>query len=224
MAKDYRGTAIKYAQDVTGGKIIAGDDVINACARFLKDLEREDIELRMHDPNLAIGIMEKTLVHKQGETLDGQSLMGKPLILEPFQVFIVVNLLGWYYTGTNIRRFKEAFIMLARKNGKTTLIAGIAWAVGIIQRKSGSVIFMVANALKQTLQAFNFLKFSIEYRKLDRTFDIKDNSFEHSIKYQFRKPDGTPDGTLEIQAMPANPDRQDSFNSNFTIADEVGTR
>ena len=223
MAKNYKGTAIKYAQDVTNGKIIAGDDVINACARFLKDLERDDIELRMHDPNLAIGIMEKTLVHKQGETLDGQPLMGKPLILEPFQVFIVVNLLGWYYTGTNIRRFKESFIMLARKNGKTTLIAGIAWAVGIIQRRSGSVIYMVANALKQTLQAFNFLKFSIEYRKLDKTFEIKDNSFEHSIKYQFRKPDGTPDGTLEIQAMPANPDRQDSFNSNFTIADEVAS-
>ena len=221
MAKDYKGTAIRYADDVISGKIIAGADVINACQRFKNDLQRTDIELRMHDPNLAIGIMEKTLVHKQGETLDGKPLMGKPLRLEPFQVFIVVNLLGWYYTGTNIRRFKEAFIMLARKNGKTTLIAGIAWAVGIIQRKSGSVIYMVANALKQTLQAFNFLKFSIEYRKLDQTFDIKDNSFEHSIKYQFRKPDGTPDGTLEIQAMPANPDRQDSFNSNFTIADEV---
>ena len=221
MAKDYRGTAIDYANGVVNGEIIAGEDVINACRRFLKDLQREDIELRMHDPNLAIGIMEKTLVHKQGETLDGQPLMGKPLILEPFQVFIVVNLLGWYYTGTNIRRFKEAFIMLARKNGKTTLVAGIAWAVGIIQRRSGSVIYMVANALKQTLQAFNFLKFSLEYKKLDKTFEIKDNSFEHSIKYQFRKADGTPDGTLEIQAMPSNPDRQDSFNSNFTIADEV---
>ena len=179
MAKDYRGTAIDYANGVVNGEIIAGEDVINACRRFLKDLQREDIELRMHDPNLAIGIMEKTLVHKQGETLDGQPLMGKPLILEPFQVFIVVNLLGWYYTGTNIRRFKEAFIMLARKNGKTTLVAGIAWAVGIIQRRSGSVIYMVANALKQTLQAFNFLKFSLEYKKLDKTFEIKDNSFEH---------------------------------------------
>lgn len=221
MAKDYRGTAIDYANGVVNGEIIAGEDVINACRRFLKDLQREDIELRMHDPNLAIGIMEKTLVHKQGETLDGQPLMGKPLILESFQVFIVVNLLGWYYKGTNIRRFKEAFIMLARKNGKTTLIAGIAWAVGIIQRRSGSVIYMVANALKQTLQAFNFLKFSLEYKKLDKTFEIKDNSFEHSIKYQFRKADGTPDGTLEIQAMPSNPDSQDSFNSNFTIADEV---
>lgn len=221
MIKDYRGIAIDYANRVVNGDIIAGDDVINACKRFQNDLKRKDIELRMRDPNLAIAIMEKTLVHKQGETLDGEPLLGKPLILEPFQVFIVVNLLGWYYTGTNVRRYKEAYIMLARKNGKTTLIAGIAWAVAIIQRKSGSVVYMVANALKQAMQAFNFLKFSLEYRHLDSQFDIKDNSFEHSIKYQFRKADGTPDGTLEIQAMPANPDRQDSFNSNFTIADEV---
>lgn len=221
MVKDYRGIAIDYANRVVNGGIVAGDDVINACKRFQNDLKRKDIELRMRDPNLAIAIMEKTLVHKQGETLDGEPLLGKPLILEPFQVFVVVNLLGWYYTGTNVRRYKEAYIMLARKNGKTTLIAGIAWAVAIIQRKSGSVVYMVANALKQAMQAFNFLKFSLEYRHLDSQFDIKDNSFEHSIKYQFRKADGTPDGTLEIQAMPANPDRQDSFNSNFTIADEV---
>ena len=66
MAKDYKQTAIEYADNVIAGRVIAGDDVINACKRFKADLEREDIELRMHDPNLAIGIMERTLVHKQG--------------------------------------------------------------------------------------------------------------------------------------------------------------
>ena len=218
---DYKQIAIEYADRCISGKEIAGDDIIAACQRFRNDLERDDIELRMHDPALAIKIMEKTLVHKQGEALDGTPLMGKPLTLEPFQVFIVVNILGWYYVGTNIRRFKEAFIMLARKNGKTTLIAGLAWAVSIIQRRSGSVVYVVANALKQALQAFQFIKFSLEYKKIDGMFDIKDNSFEHSIKYQFKKPDGTPDGSIEIQAMPANPDSQDSFNSNFSIADEV---
>ena len=221
MAKKYRQIAVQYAEDVISGKIIAGKEVVAACRRFLLDLERDDLELRMHDPDLAINIMEKTLVHKQGETLDGEPLLGKAFILEPFQIFIVVNILGFYYKGTKIRRFKEAFIMLGRKNGKTSLIAGLAWAVGIIQRKSGSVIYLVANALKQTLQAFHFLTFSLEYKKIAPMFQIKDNAIEHSIKYEFRKEDGTPDGTLEIQAMPANPDSQDSFNSNFSIADEV---
>lgn len=223
MAKKHKQVAIDYAKSVLAGEIIAGKEVVDACQRFMNDLKRDDIELRMHDPDLAINIMETTLVHKQGETLAGEPLMGKPLILEPFQVFIIVNILGWYYTGTKIRRFKEAFIMLGRKNGKTVLIAGLAWAVGIIQRQSGSVIYMVANALQQAMQAFNFLKFSLEYKKIDKMFTIKDNVLEHSIKYTFRKSDGTPDGSLEIRAMPANPDSQDSFNSNFTIADEVAS-
>ena len=221
MAKQFKEIAVKYAEDVVSGSKIAGAEIIGACQRFLDDLKRDDLELRMHDPDLAINIMEKTLVHQQGEDIDGNPLMGKPFLLAPFQVFIVVNLLGWYYKGTNIRRFKEAIIIIPRKNGKTSLISGLAWAVGIIQRRSGSKIYIVANALKQTLEAFHFLTFSLRYKKIDSMFDIKDNSFEHSIKYQFKKADGTLDGTLEIQAMPSNPDSQDSFNCNFAIADEV---
>lgn len=220
MAKKYRDVCIKYAKDVVDGKIIIGNDVVSACKRFLKDLKRKDIELRNGDPDFAINIMQKTLVHQQGEDLDGNPLQGKPFILEPFQVFITYNLLGWYYVGTNKRRFKEAFIELARKNGKTSYLAGLAWAVSIIMRHSGSKTYIVANALRQTLEAFHFLTFSLKYKGLDKKFEIKDNYMEHSIKYTFMK-DGKPDGSMEIYAMPANPESQDSFNCNFVVADEV---
>lgn len=221
MAKRFKNVAIKYAQDVINGKIIAGKEIVAACKRFMADLERDDLEMRCHDPDLAINIMQTTLVHAQGEDLEGRPLLGKPFILEPWEVFITYNLLGFYYKGTDRRRFNEAFIEVARKNGKTSFIAGLAWAVAIIQRHSGSVCYIVAAALKQTLQAFRFLTFSLQYQKIDKTFEIRDNSFEHSIKYTFKKPDGTPDGKIEIIAMPANPDSQDSFNCNFAIADEV---
>ena len=212
---------MQYARDVVDGKIVIGAEVVAACRRFLADIERDDLELRDHDPDLAINIMQTTLVHAQGEDLEGRPLLGRPFILEPWEIFIVYNLLGFYYAGTERRRYNEAFIEIARKNGKTSFIAGLAWAVAIIQRHSGSVCYIVAAALKQTLQAFHFLVFSLEYRKLDGLFEIRDNSFEHSIKYTFRKPDGRPDGRIEIVAMPANPDSQDSFNCNFAIADEV---
>lgn len=221
MIEHFLPVAVKYADDVISGKIIAGKEIVAACERFKDDLQRDDLELREHDPDLAINIMQTTLVHAQGEDLEGRPLLGKPFILQPWQVFVIFNLLGFYYKGTDERRFKEAFIMVARKNGKTSLIAGLAWAVSIMQRHSGSVCYIVASALKQTLQAFHFLTFSLEYQKISQMFEIKDNSFDHLIRYTFHKPDGTPDGKIEIIAMPSNPDVQDSFNCNFAIADEV---
>lgn len=117
-SKSYKDIAVKYAEDVTSGKITAGAEIVSACNRFLTDLERTDIELRTKDPDIAINIIETTLVHAQGEDLDGNPLLGQPFMLEPWQVFIIYNLLGFWYTGTNNRRFKEAFIEVARKNGK----------------------------------------------------------------------------------------------------------
>lgn len=103
----------------------------------------------------------------------------------------------------------------------TSFIAGLAWAVAIIRRHSGSTVYIVANALKQAQQAFNFILFSLRYYKIVDRFEVHDNSFDHSIKYTFRKKDGTPDGSIEIVALASNPDSQDSFNCNFAIADEV---
>lgn len=218
--KSFKNVAVEYARGAAGGAIVAGNEVVMAAERFLADMERQDLELRTHDPDLAIHIMQTTLVHAQGEDMDGAPLLGRPFVLQPWQIFIVYNLLGFYYAGTNNRRCKEAFIEIPRKNGKTSFISALAWAVAIIQRHSGSVCYIVAAALKQTLQAFHFLTFSMQYNKIDQQFAIRDNSFEHSIKYTFTK-NGRPDGSIEIIAMPSNPDSQDSFNCNFAIADEV---
>lgn len=218
--KQYKKVAIKYADDVISGKIIASDDVIAACKRFKDDLQRDDLELRTQQPDAAISIIEGIFVHRQGESLDGRPLLGQPLKLEPWQIFIVYNLLGFWYKGTEIRRFNEALIFVARKNGKTSFVAALSFAVAIIQRKSGSKIYVVAAALKQALESFNFILFSLQYQKLIDKFEIKNSYVEHSIKCTFTA-DGRPDGSIEIQIMASNPDAQDSFNCNFAIADEV---
>ncbi len=220
-AKHYKEIAIKYAKDVVSGIKIAGADVINACRRFLEDLKRPELELRTKEPDAAVTIMEGIFVHRKGEALDGTPLLGKPFKLEPWEIFIVYNLLGFFYKGTNERRFKQALIFIPRKNGKTSFVASFSFAVAIIQRRSGSTVYVVAAALKQALESFNFLVFTLKYKKLIGDFVVKDNSFEHSIKYEFKTPDGRPDGTIEIQIMASNPDAQDSFNCNFAIADEV---
>ena len=211
----------KWAEDCASGKNIVGKEVVLAAKRYLDDLKRKDIVLRTEEPDLCINIIQTTLVHKQGEDLEGNPLLGKPFLLEPWQMFVIYNLLGFYYKDTNERRYKEAFIEIGRKNGKTSLVAALAWAVSIMQRHSGSKTYIVANALKQALESFHFLTFSLEYQHIDKDFKVIDHTHEHSIKYIFRKPDGTPDGSMEIIAMPSNPESQDSFNCNFAIADEV---
>lgn len=219
-AKHYKDVAIHYAEEVVSGSKVAGAEIVSACRRFLNDLQRKDLEFRTREPDAAVSIIEGFFVHRQGERLDGTPLLGQPFMLEPWEIFIVYNLLGFYYTGTNIRRFVESYIMLGRKNGKTSFIASLSWAISIIQRKSGSRVYVVGAALKQALESFNFILFSLRYKGIIDSFEIKDNSFEHSIKYTFTK-DGKPDGSIDIQILASNPEAQDSFNCNFAIADEV---
>lgn len=118
MASKYKKIVTDFAKEVVSGKRIAGNEIILACKRYLDDLKRKDIELRTSEPDLAIDLIQNLIVHQQGEDMDGYPLQGKPLILEPWQKFIIYNLLGYYYVGTNKRRYKEAFIEVARKNGK----------------------------------------------------------------------------------------------------------
>lgn len=221
MAKRYYKIARKYAEDVTSGKKIAGREIVLACNRFLKDLERDDLELRQTDPDAVLNVMERLLVHRQGEDLEGHPLQGEPFVLQPWQVFCVYNMLGFYKKGTDERRIKEALIMTGRKNGKTSFIAGLSLGVAILQRRSGSKCYIVANALRQALEAFDFILFSLNYKGIINSFRVHDNNLDHSIEYTFTDADGNPDGSLEIVALAANPDSQDSFNCNFAIADEV---
>lgn len=222
MAKCYKQIAINYAKAaMSGKKRKVGKEVMMACSRFLGDLKREDLELRTKEPDFVIGIIETTMVHKQGEDLDGNPLMNTPLLLSDWQVFIVYNLVGFYYKGTNERRYKEAFIFIPRKNGKTTFIAALAWGLALLERRSGATIYIVAASQKQACQSFAFILHSLRAGGMIEDFSVRDNNAEHSIRYQFLDDAGNVVGSIHIEALASNPDTQDSFNCNIAIADEV---
>lgn len=220
--RSWKDTAIQYARDVVAGKIKAGNNV-RECKRFLEDLNRDDIELRTHDPDFVIDIIQKIIVHKQGETLEGKPLMNAPFILQPWQIFIVYNLVGWYHKGTDIRRFVEALIYIPRKNGKTFFAAALAWGLGVLERKSGSKVFIASAALKQSLEAFEDIRYSMEYRDIDKDsgYTLHNNNNEHSIALIFTDENGKPNGSFRVDAMASNPDAQDSFAGNIMILDEI---
>lgn len=221
MAKRYKARAVQYAKDVCSGKKLAGKEVVLACGRFLKDMERKDLTIRTKEPDFVIGIVERLMVHQQGEAIDGTPLKNQPLLLQDWQIFIIYNLIGFYKKGTKERRYKEAFIFVPRKNGKTLFIAALAFGLALLERKSGAKIYIVAASQKQACESFQDILYTLRYRQMIEEFRIRDNNAEHSIHYEFLDEWGRPDGSMDIEALASNPDVHDSFNCNIAIADEV---
>lgn len=194
---------------------------MQACQRFLDDLGRRDLVLKSEEPDFVINITQSLMVHLKGETADGKSIKDTPVELLPWQVFVIYNLLGFRWRGKRERRYKEAFIFIPRKNGKTTLIACLAFALAMLERRSGSTLYIVAASMDQAKQSFETILHSIQFRGLESEFRIRDNNAEHSIRAELLDADGNPDGSIHIQALASNPKTHDSFNCNIAIADEL---
>lgn len=215
MKADNRKIVNDYVESILSGKKIACKMLKLACERFKRDLQNPDFTFKENLPELAIAIIENTFVHRQGEKLDGTPLRDTPFLLEPYHKFIIYNLLGFYFSGTKIARFHEAFIYIPRKNIKTTFAGALAHALGVINRKSGSKIYIVSAGLPQSLESWNFMRENIEIADDRERYHIINNNNEHSITAKFN------DGSYYCRALAANPDAQDSFNCNIAIADEI---
>ncbi|WP_217992758.1 terminase large subunit [Bacillus pseudomycoides] len=215
LNKSNEAVVLEYAHSVAESKKIAGKEIKQACQRFLDDMNNSAYDFRTRDAEFVIQVIEKTFVHDKGERLDGSPLRGEPFILEPWQKFIIYNILGFFHKDTKIRRYKEVFIFLPRKNGKSRFVAALSWGLALLERRSGSTIYIVGAALEQSMQSFNFIKFNLDEMGESSNFRIRDNNQEHSISGDFD------DGSIYIKALAANPDAQDSLNCNVGIADEI---
>lgn len=209
---------INYANSIREGEKVACKELQQAVERFFQDLENPNYWMDSKAPEFCIQIIEKTLCHQQGEKLDGTPLRGTQFKLEPYQKFIIYNLVGFKLAGTDIVKYHEALIFIPRKNGKTGLAAALAWALSLWYRRSGAKTYIASAALMQSLESFNFLKYNIdrmgENSKNGGSVKIIDNNNEHSMESSL------PDGSFFIRALAANPDTQDSLNCNIAIVDE----
>jgi phage terminase large subunit-like protein len=214
MIKNYK-EVLKYADDVISGKKIACKENIEACQRFKSDLKNDKYDFNPKDPEFVIGMIEKTFVHQKGEDMEGRPLRGHPFLLEPWQKFLIYNLIGFHHRGTKLRKYKEAFIMIPRKQGKTPLMAALSWGLGLLERRSGAEIVVVGALLKQALQSFNFLLYNIDQMGEKKNFRVLDNNQEHSISGDLG------DGYMRIETIAGNSDRMDSLNTLIQILDEL---
>lgn len=210
---------LKYAESIRSGEKIASKWLKLGVERFYKDLESDKYDFDTVGPEFCIHIIEKTFCHMQGETLEGEPLRGKPFLLEPFHKFIIYNLLGFKHKGTDICKYHECLIFIPRKNIKTSFAGALSYALSLWYRRSGVKVYIVAAALNQALESFNFITYNIknmgEWDKDGGTCHIIDNHSNHLITGEYK------DGSFSIKALASSPDVQDSLNSNIAIVDEI---
>lgn len=114
---------IDYANDCINNKIVSGNKHKLACKRFLNDIERMEIDEAFFfywDEEEAEKIVKwfSHLRHSKGV------LAGKPIELTTWQKFVLCQIYGWRDKKTGYKRFKNAFIMVGRKNAKSQMEAG----------------------------------------------------------------------------------------------------
>lgn len=145
-----------YTDDVLTGKQVVGEYVFKAVESFVADLENEDPEFRwVFDAEQAeryIRFIQKYTVHTRG------SWAGKPFILSPWQQFFIANIFGWKHKEEGYRRYRTAYLFVARKSGKTQLAAAIAAAMMVLDKEPQGEYVFAATTRDQAKIAFDELQ------------------------------------------------------------------
>lgn len=146
--------ANKYARDVVAGKIVACKYVIQACKRHLDDM---DASASKSYPYLfckdtaerAVRFIEK-LPHTKGVW----AMRGERLKLEAWQSFIICCAFGWLRKKNKLRRFREVYTEVPRKNGKSAISSGVAVYTFTADREFGAEVYSGATTEKQAWEVF----------------------------------------------------------------------
>ncbi|MCX7843247.1 MAG: terminase large subunit [Clostridia bacterium] len=197
---------LEYWKEIEGGKCVVSkrvkkqyekliDNIVNPKDKFIFD------EKRAEDPIIFI---EKFCKHSKGEWA------GKPVKLELFQKAFISALFGFINKDTGLRQYREAMFYVARKNGKSTMLSGIALYMLIADNEMGSEVYSTATKKDQAKLIFdethNMIKQSpclrkhIKKRKTDIYFPLTLSKF---------------------QALGKNSDTLDGLNAHCVIIDEL---
>ncbi len=147
MNEDYSKYQI-YPNKVLSGEIPACQYIKQACRRYLSWFDRDDIYFDPEAADRPVNFIQK-LKQYQGKWA------GQYLILEEWQKFFLYGIYGWKYKGTNKRVVRHARLEISRKNGKSTLIAGLALYHLIAEGKGASEVDIVALTRQQSKILFD---------------------------------------------------------------------
>jgi len=169
----------KYAQDVTDGVEVAGLYVRLACKRHLDELEKsktDEFEYRF-DLEKACKIIDfaEELKYTRGEP----GFVGTDVKLHGFAKFILGSIFGWVHKETGYRKYRKAYIQMARKNIKTMLESVVAIYMSTFDNYEKAQVYCVATKMAQARlawgQAAEFIK---EEPDLNRLFKVRKHDAE----------------------------------------------
>lgn len=191
-----------YVEDVLNGKIVVGELIKLACQRFKDDLQRQDIYFNESVVDNAINFIG-TLKHFMGKS------SGKHFKLEEWQQFIVANIVGWYWTDGNTRRFTSSYIEVSRKNGKTALAAALCLYYLIADGEDGAEVDLAANSKEQAKIAFEFCS------SFSKQLDPKGKylkPYRDNVQFALNN--------SKLKVFAADDSKLDGFNASFGLIDE----
>lgn len=195
----------EYYRKIKQGDIITSNKVYKEYEKLVNDIDNPTRfifdEKRANRP---IEFIEKFCKHSKGEWA------GKPLKLELFQKAYISALFGFIDKETRYRRYRESLFLVARKNGKSTMLAGIALYMLIADSEAGAEIYSTATKKDQAKLIFdeccNMVNQSPELRKF-----IKKRKSDLYSPLTYSK----------FMPLGKNSDTLDGLNSHLVIMDEL---
>ncbi|HCD3384437.1 TPA: terminase large subunit [Enterococcus faecium] len=145
----------KYIDEVENGNILVCEKIQMAIDRHKKDIERSkrDDFPYYYEPKYTQNIVKFISMLPDPKS-------GKPNKLALFQKFILGMLWGWRRKKDNTKRFRKAYLSLARKQGKSLIVSGIALYCLIYERnpRQARQIYATANKRDQAKIVFTMVK------------------------------------------------------------------
>lgn len=199
----------KYIDAVESGDILVGEKIQQAIDRHKSDIEKskQDDYPFYYDPKYA-----KNIVKFISMLPDPKS--GKPNKLAKFQKFILGMLWGWRRKKDNTRRFRKAYLSLARKQGKSLIVSGIALYCLIYERnpRQARQIYTTANTRQQAKIVFDMVKSQLRaLRSQSKTI----KNFVRPLTYEIK----TTDDSI-MKPLSSDADTLDGLDTMLSVFDE----
>lgn len=208
----YVEAALAYARAVAAGEISACKLTRQACVRQLADLERPVSdswpwifdEDRAERPCAFIEL----LPHIKGKW----AREGRLIELEPWQAFVLTTVFGWVHRETGLRRFREGYVEVPRKNAKSTLSSGLALYMLSADGEHGAEVYSAATTRDQARIVFDDAKAMAERTPDLRTY-LGVAIMQHSLTVAHMASKFTP--------LAAEGSTLDGLNVHFAVIDEL---